>query len=65
MPTVVIDMFEGRTPDQKKNLVSALTNAVVASLEVDASKVRVRINEIPAYHSAVGGILMAEPPKVD
>lgn len=62
MPTIVIDMFSGRTPHQKTTLVAELTAAVVRTLGVEAGKVRVRINEIPSYHSAIGGRLAAEPP---
>ena len=32
MPTIRVDLFEGRTPEQKKNLVKALTQACVDTL---------------------------------
>ncbi len=28
MPTIHVEMFEGRTPEQKRNLVKAITQAV-------------------------------------
>ena len=32
MPTIRVEMFEGRTPEQKKNLVKALTQAAADAL---------------------------------
>ena len=29
MPTIRVELFEGRTPEQKRNLVAALTEAAV------------------------------------
>jgi 4-oxalocrotonate tautomerase len=59
MPTVSIEMFPGRTHEQKADLVAALTNAVVTSLGVEPDKVRIKIYEIPPWHSAQGGVLSA------
>ncbi|MGV8872820.1 MAG: tautomerase family protein [Rhodococcus sp. (in: high G+C Gram-positive bacteria)] len=55
MPTVSIEMFTGRTDEQKAQLVSELTDAVVAALGVDSQLVRVKIYEIERRHSATGG----------
>ena len=57
MPTVSIEMFPGRTAEQKQALVAGLTDAVVAALDVPREKVRVKLYEIERYHSATGGRL--------
>lgn len=50
-----------RTAAQKRNLVAKLTAAAVSALEVTPNLVRVRINEVLPQHSAVGGVLLADP----
>lgn len=60
MPTVSIEMFPGRTPEQKQALVSGVTEAVVAALGVERQLVKVKLYEIERFHSATGGWL-AQP----
>ena len=62
MPTVSIEMFPGRTHDQKADLVAQVTTAVCDSLGVAPELVKVKLYEIPPHHSAVGGRLLGEPP---
>lgn len=57
MPTVSIEMFPGRTPEQKQKLVAAVTEAVVDALGVSRDLVRVKLYEIERYNSATGGQL--------
>jgi len=56
MPIVEITLMEGRTKQQKADLMKAVTEAVVASIAAPAAAVRVILREIPAEHFAVGGI---------
>lgn len=63
MPTITIDLFTGRTPQQKRDLARLLTEATVEALSVEPEKVRVKINEVHPHHSAVGGRLAADPPE--
>ncbi len=60
MPGVQIDMFSGRTMEQKRLLVKLVTEAVVDALGVQPEGVRVRINETEKKHSAVGGVLRVD-----
>lgn len=46
MPTISIDMFEGRTAAQKSSLIARVTEAVVESLGVDRATVRVNLNDL-------------------
>ena len=60
MPYVEIRMIAGRTPDQKRDLVKNLTDAVVTSIGADPAAVRVDIVEIERHHIAKAGVLMSE-----
>lgn len=60
MPGIQIDMFSGRTLEQKRRLVKLVTEAVVEALGVQPDGVRVRINETEKKHSAIGGVLRVD-----
>ena len=47
MPFVRIDLFEGRTLDQKKALAKEVTEAVVRNTGAPQSAVHVIINDMP------------------
>ncbi|HEK9100409.1 4-oxalocrotonate tautomerase [Bacillus pfraonensis] len=55
MPIVQIQVIEGRKQEQIHDLISNVTDAVAKSLNVDAERVRVLVNEIPGSHWGVGG----------
>ena len=52
LPKITVDIFEGRTPDQKRHLTRALTDAVCEALGVDSRSVQVTINETKREDSA-------------
>jgi 4-oxalocrotonate tautomerase len=56
MPIVDITLIEGRSKQQKADLMKAVTEAVVASIGAPTEAVRVILREVPAGHFAVGGI---------
>ncbi|MFM7330821.1 MAG: 4-oxalocrotonate tautomerase [Brachymonas sp.] len=60
MPTLKVEMLEGRTPEQKTALVKALTQAVVESLGSKPESVDVLIYDIPRQNWATGGIQWSE-----
>ena len=60
MPTIRVEMFEGRTPEQKKNLVQALTQACVETLGSKAESVDVILFDIKKTDWATGGELWSE-----
>ena len=60
MPTIHISMFEGRTVEEKRKLATALTDAVVTSLEVKREAVRVYMHDIKKHDMAMGGILVSD-----
>ena len=57
MPTVNIQLFEGRTVDEKRKLAEKLTGAVMEALNVPPEAVRIMITEMPRENLAVGGVL--------
>jgi 4-oxalocrotonate tautomerase len=63
MPTIRVEMFEGRTPEQKKNLVKALTQACVDTLGTQAESVDILLFDIKAGDWATGGELWSEKKK--
>jgi 4-oxalocrotonate tautomerase len=60
MPVVIINMMEGRSDEQKRELVAKVTNAVCESINSTSERVRVIINEIQGNNYAIGGKLMQD-----
>ena len=60
MPTIRVELMEGRTPEQKKNLVKALTAAVVETLGSKPEAVDVLLFDIKRSDWATGGELWSE-----
>ena len=59
MPVVIVEMWDGRTIDQKKVLVEGIT-ATFGKIGVPVEAVHVIINDIPKHNWAVGGKLASE-----
>ena len=57
MPIIQVNLFEGRTTEEKRKLVESMTDAVVKSLGVSPERVRITLNEMAKDNHAVGGIL--------
>lgn len=60
MPTLRVELMEGRTVEQKKKLVEALTQAVVDTLGSKPESVDILLYDIPRQNWATGGILWTE-----
>ena len=60
MPTIRVELMEGRTPEQKKNLVQALTQAVVETLGAKPESVDILLFDIKRGDWATGGQLWSE-----
>ncbi|NIS33588.1 MAG: 2-hydroxymuconate tautomerase family protein [Actinobacteria bacterium] len=65
MPLVEIHLLEGRTPEQKKNLLAAVTQAVHESIGASLPSIRVWIQEFPRTDYMAAGELAADhkPPE--
>jgi 4-oxalocrotonate tautomerase len=60
MPTIRVELMEGRTVDQKRALVSALTQAVVDTLGARPESVDIVLFDIKRHDWATGGQLWSE-----
>ena len=60
MPLVDVSIVAGRTPEQIRDLIDRLTDAVEQALEVPRPSIRVLVRELPATHWAAGGETIAE-----
>lgn len=61
MPIVEVTLIEGRSPEKKRNMMRAVSQAVAETLEVRPEAVRVIIREIPKENFAVGGDSPVKP----
>lgn len=60
MPIIRVEMFEGRTNDQKKELVKELTNSFINVCGGSSEGVHIVIQEHKKEDWGVGGILSSE-----
>ena len=60
MPSIRIDMLEGRSPEIKKELVENITRAVVETLKCSPEAVDIILSEVARHHWATGGKLWSE-----
>ena len=57
MPIVQIDMIEGRTVEQKRQLVKKVTEAICETANCPAEAVTIIIRDAAKHHIAKAGIL--------
>ena len=60
MPIIWVQMYEGRTLDQKRKLVESMTDAVVKSLDVKPEDVRITLSEMAKNNHAIAGVLVSD-----
>jgi 4-oxalocrotonate tautomerase len=60
MPTIRVEMFEGRTPEQKRALVAALTEACVRTIGASPDSVDILLFDIAKQDWATGGTLWSD-----
>lgn len=60
MPTLRVELFEGRTPEQKAALAKELTDACVRVLGGSAEGIEVVFFDVPKHNWARGGVLWSE-----
>jgi 4-oxalocrotonate tautomerase len=60
MPIIDVSLFEGRTIDQKRKLLAAMTGAVVESLGVKPEDVRITLREMSRENHSVAGVLATD-----
>ena len=60
MPRIIVQAIEGRTLEQKRRLVHALTDGVVEAFSVKPETVTVVIEEIRKDHLSKAGVLAVD-----
>lgn len=55
MPVAQINILEGRTDEQKEELIREVTDAISRSLGAPVESVRIIITEMPRQHFGIGG----------
>lgn len=60
MPVVTVEMWEGRTIEQKKQLAEAITSAMTAKLGISPEHITIIIKDNPKHNWATGGKLASE-----
>ena len=59
MPVVIVEMWEGRTVDQKRTLVEGITTTF-EQIGVPPEALQIVINDIPKHNRAIAGKLASE-----
>ncbi|NLI91490.1 MAG: 4-oxalocrotonate tautomerase [Peptococcaceae bacterium] len=60
MPIVQIEMFEGRTLEQKRMLVEKVTQAIVESVNTAPENVKIVIRDMSKENYAIAGKLACD-----
>jgi 4-oxalocrotonate tautomerase len=60
MPFVTVKMLDGRTPEQKKQLVRAITDVVVDICGAKPEGTMVVIEDIARDHWSRGGVMISD-----
>jgi 4-oxalocrotonate tautomerase len=60
MPTIRVEMFAGRTVEQKRALAQALTDAAVRTLGGRPEAVDVIFSDVERHDWATGGVLWSD-----
>lgn len=60
MPTIRIEMFEGRSAEQKRALVAAITEACVRTIGASPDSVDILLFDIAKQNWASGGTLWSD-----
>lgn len=60
MPNITVELLRGRSVDQRKAFVAAVTEAAISTLGARKGDVRIVFHEITADIVANGGVLASE-----
>lgn len=61
MPTIRVELFEGRTVEQKRAFAEAVTQAVVETLGGSAGSVDIIFTDVAKHNWATAGKLWCDP----
>jgi 4-oxalocrotonate tautomerase len=60
MPIVEVTLVSGRSPQELRAMISAVTMAVSETVAAPLESIRVIIREVPTTHFAAGDVTIAE-----
>jgi 4-oxalocrotonate tautomerase len=60
MPIVEVTLVNGRSPQELRAMISAVTMAVSQTVAAPVESIRVIIREVPTTHFAAGDVTIAE-----
>lgn len=60
MPTINVQLFEGRTPDQKRAFAQAVTEAACKTLGCDPAAVDIILHEVKRENWSTAGKLWSD-----
>jgi 4-oxalocrotonate tautomerase len=60
MPTIHVELFEGRTLEQKRAYAKALTEATVQTLGSEPESVEIIFTDVKKHDWATGGVLWSD-----
>jgi len=60
MPIVTIDMLEGRTEEQKRQMAKEVTDAIVRTANATPASVAIVIRDLPRTNIAKAGVLKSD-----
>ncbi len=60
MPTIHVELFEGRTVEQKRAFAQAVTEATVRTLGGAPESVDILFHDIKKHNWATGGVLWSD-----
>ena len=55
MPVITIDMWKGKTAEEKENMIKKVTKAVSDSMQIPIEAVHIIINETSRENWGIGG----------
>jgi 4-oxalocrotonate tautomerase len=62
MPNITIQWYAGRTPEQKRQLVAAITEAMVKIGKTTPDQVHIVFQDVEKSHWGNNGRLASDPP---
>ena len=60
MPVVIVKLYEGRTPDQKRAAAKAITDVVVETLKTSADHTQIIFEDVKRSDWSIAGKLQGE-----
>ena len=64
MPIVTVNIKEGRTVEQKREMARRMTHVICETMKVEPAAVRIIVNEMKNENFAIGGTLVCDDPSM-